>query len=276
MCVVERFASQRKLMFKSMQRLIWLFYAAIVCIVASGCERRAGAVIDARKITLGSMEFLAVRNSVKYYAPEIARSYWCRSIATKYGSKPTVDSDAFWDARPNVDDNADYRYFGTIGETASSASVLPVFSEIRSVHPLSAYSTANLVITFDACLTRTYFNISPHARLSDAMLGLPINFPDTNINTAPPFFDSLETFEGGGCLRIDANYVNAAQTYFYCSTDNGKNWTVESPRGTRVVPSATEVERDRVRREQGKKIVWCLQTKDGREAHVRKSECVKQ
>jgi hypothetical protein len=258
-----------------LKRLSLSICSVLVCIAAVGCERQGGAVLSTQKITAGSMEFLAVRNSIKYYPSEVTRGYWCRSAATKSGLAPTRELDPFWDARPRVSDSADYRFFGAIGESAQAISATPVFSDIRFVDDRTAYSTSYLVVTFDACLTRTYFNVNPDARLADSMLGLPIDFPDTNINKVPPFFDSLEIHEGGGCFRIHANYVRLPQAFFYCTIDNGQNWTVESPRGVSIVPAAHAVSREKQLRDEGNKIIWCTQARNGQGAHLRQADCGK-
>lgn len=255
-----------------LQRAGWMLGLSLSCFMMVACERQAGAVIDTHHMTAGAMQFLAVRNAVKHYGGEVARGYWCQSNATKTAPLTTRETDPFWDSRPKILDRTGYRFFGVTGERPPGAGP-PLFSEIRFVDARTAYSTAWLIVTFDACVTRTYFNVSNGAFFADSMLGLPIDFPETSGDSQPPFFESLEVHEGGGCFQVDARHVRDPRTFYYCTRDNGKTWTVESPQGTRVVASVEEIVADRERRAEGNKRIWCPTALGGRGAGTRKADC---
>ena len=47
----------------------------------------------------------------------------------------------------------------------------------------------------------------------------------------------MKVHQGGGCFEINPDYVDERKQYFYCSSDLGKTWTLETER-KQILPPA--------------------------------------
>ncbi len=94
----------------------------------------------------------------------------------------------------------------------------------------TVYIESALSMTFDACRTRVYFNLGQGPRFAETMWDKGIRYPEFPAHLKTPFLRNMKVFEGGGCFEINPEYVDERKQYFYCSSDLGKTWTLETER----------------------------------------------
>lgn len=199
-----------------------------------GCERTLGRLVSHEVRNLGNFRFLVTRSDVPYYGKELTKSYWCSTAETRK-NRPTAH---YLDAtEPQIYKGEGYVKFGGHGDTEGSGNDKTDFLDIHVVNERIAYYTTGLIATFDACMTRVYFNVSEGARFADTMQNTPIRFPQYNIDFGPPFFTKLTPHENGGCFTVNPERVDGPATYFYCTSDNGKTWSLETSPSRVLAPT---------------------------------------
>lgn len=198
----------------------WMFSLAAI-----GCERSAGKVVSFEVRELGNFRFLVSRSDDPNYRNELSKTHWCSTAETRK-NRPTAH---YLDAvEPPIHAGEGYVKFGGHGDTVGSGAEKKDFLDIHVVNERIAFYTTGLIATFDACMTRVYFNVSEGARFADTMRNTPIRYPQYNIDFGLPFFTKLTPHENGGCFTINPERVDALTTYFYCTSDNGKTWSLET------------------------------------------------
>ena len=250
-----------------------LLTAVAVLLTLSGCERRLGKLKSHEVREMGAFRFLVTRSDVPYYGKELSKTYWCSTAATRK-NRPAPAAHMLDATEPQIFKGAGDLIFGGHGDTEGSGDEKKDFLDIHVVDDLTAYYTTGLVATFDACVTRVYFNVSSGARFEDTMRAFPIRYPDANMHFGTPFFSRLELRPQGGCFAIEPSYVDTAQRFFYCTADQGRTWRLESPIGTVMVMTPEADEAAKVARKEANTLVFCVDSSNPKSsAHMRKQDC---
>ena len=209
---------------RSLRLTASLLTAAAVLLTLSGCERRLGKLKSHDVREMGAFRFLVTRSDVPYYGKELSKTYWCSTAATRKNrpTGPGLDT-----SEPQIYQGEGFIIFAGHGDTEGSGDDKKDFRDIHVVDEQIAYSTTRLTVTFDACLTRTLLNV-PGTRFEVTMRNTPIRYPDTIFDFGSPFFTKLTPHAGGGCFTINPERVDVPTTYFYCTSDKGKTWSLET------------------------------------------------
>ncbi len=207
------------------QRAASFLFAACALFVGNGCERREGRYIDSTKTQLDDLEFLVVRNTVAWY-DEFTVGFYCRSPGTITSARTQfLDS-----AEPSQHKGQGWRTFSGYSKNITDLKSDSPLGAIQIYDSNTAYLESGLTMTFDGCRTRVYFNVSEGARFVDSMSGTGIRYPQRSHHYGAPFLRNMKVHEGGGCFEINPEYVEERKQYFYCSSDLGKTWTLETER----------------------------------------------
>ena len=196
----------------------------ITLLSLGGCERKLGKLKSYEVREMGAFRFLVTRSDVPYYGKELSKTYWCSTAATRKNRPTGIGVDT---SEPQIFKGEGYIIFAGHGDTEGSGDEKKNFLDIHVVDEQIAYSTTRLTVTFDACLTRTLLNI-PGTRFEATMRNTPIRYPDTIFDFGAPFFTKLTPHVGGGCFTINPERVDVPTTYFYCTSDKGKTWSLET------------------------------------------------
>ncbi len=190
-----------------------------------GCERTPGRTIDTKIIKKDDLEILVIRRNVRWY-DEFVVKYWCRSPATMT-SERSEDQDHL---EPDTNFGQGWRYFSGYGTNTKYLLTDDPISKIAIYDSKTAYVDNSLTMTFDGCRTRVYFNWHDGSKFEATMTGKGIRYPQYQFNVGTPFLQNMKVHEGGGCFEINPEYVEERKQYFYCSSDVGKTWTLETER----------------------------------------------
>jgi hypothetical protein len=218
-------SSLRCLLLSAVKVSLLIVMVGTLSLVVTGCERTAGKLVSHEIREVGKFRFLVSRSNDPNYRKELSKTYWCSTAATR-ANRPTAH---YMDAvEPQIYKGEGYVKFGGHGDTVGSGSEKKDFLDVHVVNERVAYYTTGLVATFDACMTRIYFNVSPGARFEDTMQNTPIRYPKYNIDFDVLFFTKLTPHENGGCFTINPARVDTLTPYFYCTSDNGNMWSLET------------------------------------------------
>lgn len=192
-----------------------------------GCERSEGRLIDSLMKSQGDFDFLIVRHTVTWY-DDYNVIFYCRSPATFQAERnqfldaaePTGHAGNHWPTFRG--------YSRKIVELKND--IPPDQIKIEVYDKNTVYIESALSMTFDGCRTRVYFNLDKGPRFAETMWDKGIRYPEFPGNLKTPFLQNMKVHEGGGCFKINPEYVDERKQYFYCSSDLGKTWTLETER----------------------------------------------
>ena len=209
--------------------LLLLIFANLI--FASGCDRKTGRTIDVEQFSENGFDFMVIRNKISLY-DEFTNRFWCRSIQS-LGAPRTEYSGQM---EPPMHLNEGWRYMGGYGGRLENISKDIPRNHLKVISDQVAYvDKGDMAITLDACRTRTYFLFSEGARFSTQIIADDVRYPGSPRGKLPyqvevPFLRDFKVHEGGGCFEINPEYVDERKQYFYCSSNLGKTWTLETER----------------------------------------------